>query len=139
MALKWKGDKMKARMEMAAKIGINETMGEGVFLAKETHPFTNRTGTAERSIRIVAAAARAGGGLIRGIWGSIGVVYFKWLELGTEAMDHRVRAATSRTPGRVPVWSGAKSGMYEPTLRPVARMTYPGLKQNIRDAWERLG
>jgi hypothetical protein len=58
MALKFNGDRMKARMERAARVGINNTMTEAVFLGKETHPFTNRTGTAERSIRIVAAATR---------------------------------------------------------------------------------
>jgi hypothetical protein len=26
--------------------------------------------------------------------------------------------------------------MFQPTLRPVAKIVYPGLTQNIRDAWE---
>lgn len=80
LGFEWYGDEIKARMLRAAQMGVNRTMAVCVVEAKQTHPFENRTGTAERSLRIWKSA-QVMGDHVFGIWGSVQTAYFKFLEL----------------------------------------------------------
>lgn len=110
----WHGDEVLERIRRASRLGINKTMTECVIIAKHSHPFVNRTGTAERSIRIVMAAKTLAGHTM-GIWGSMQVAYFWYLEFGTKIMKKSYA-----------------------TLRPTAAKVYPRLAENIRAGW-RMG
>lgn len=145
MGLDWHGDDVRLRVERAARMGINRTMALCVAEAKENHPFTNRTGTAERSVRI-AAAAKTTDGVTVGIWGSVMVNYFKYLELGTELTRGRTsifqRVAGSKTAVKKPKnnaaalpWNG---GSWGPTLVPAAKKIYPKLLAQIKWAFAGL-
>lgn len=114
MSLKWRGPQVAEKLAQAAREGVNATMGVAVLHAKENHSFQNRTGTAERSIRI-AREAETHGHKTSGLWGSVGVLYFVFLEFGTALM-----------------------GPF-PTLRPAAAAVYPELGANIRRAAKALG
>lgn len=71
---------MKAAVQRAAVAGINETLAAAVVEAKHNHGgWSNRTGTAEGSIRITQAAAVRGAQIV-GRWGSEGVAYMRALE-----------------------------------------------------------
>jgi len=145
----WRGDALIKRMKMATAYGINKTMSQAVMQAKETHPFTNRTGTAERSIRIVSPAQHESSGHTTGFWGSAAVKYFWYLEMGTRFTQTRTsiigrqklmfRIAKSRRRVRrlktkeLPPWRG---GSWAPTLRPVAERIHPMLGRNIKRGWE---
>lgn len=142
MPVDWYGDKIKAKMARACIVGVNQTMGSAVIYAKANHPFTNRTTTAEKSIRIQTSAKNSSG-IISGIWGSMSTKYFKYLELGTEftrgrtSIRQRVQGASmglnkpARNAGALP-WSG---GSFAPTLAPAAAATYPQLAANIKAAY----
>ena len=148
MSLDWKGDEVIKRMQSAARYGVNKTMAECVAIAKGTHPFTNRTAMAERSIRIVMPAkTEKVSGTTIGIWGSINVAYFWALEFGTRLTKTRVsirqrtrimKTGIVKRPENagMPPWSG---GSWAPTLRPAAQKIYPRLAQNIREGWARAG
>ena len=110
--VKWNGDNVRRRLEKAARLGINKTMSQCIAIAKASHPFQNRTGTAERSIRVVVKAITSADGKTLGIWGSMGVGYFRFLEFGTRFMKSNFA-----------------------TLRPTAEKVYPLLQSNIRDGW----
>lgn len=105
----WRGDDVTRRLVRAAKIGIDETLAACVVEAKSNHPYVNRTGTAEGSVRMVPAQQE--GRRIVGRWGSFIVRYFIFLEIGT-----------TRTPGGFP------------SLRPAADKEYPKLRRRIRAA-----
>jgi hypothetical protein len=105
--LDWQGRQVQARVIKAAKEGIDATMAAAAIHAKQHHPWTFRTGTLEGSIAI-AEYAHEEGGLIVGLWGSLDVVYAKWLELGT---------------GRMAAY---------PYLRPAADVEYPKLAERIQ-------
>lgn len=144
MGLKWNGDAIKRRMELATRVGVNRTMALCVGGAKEDHPFTNRTGTAEQSIRI-AVAAEARGNRTVGIWGSVMNSYFKFLELGTNLTRTRTSIVQrtqimatgifkrARNAG-APPWKG---GSWAPTLVPEAKKFYKGLTYQIEAAFMR--
>ncbi len=143
MAMKgfdWRGEAVRKRMEKATAVGINRTMGECVALSKANHTWQNRTGTAERSIRIYRSAVRVAS-QIRGWWGSVNVSYFKNLEFGSP--PHLIFP----TRGRVLVWKG-KDGKRrgatvvrhpgtkaQPVLVPTAHKVYPRLAMHIRNAF----
>lgn len=82
MALEWNGDKVTRDVDRAMREGVDATMAACVIQAKRNHPWRNRTGTAERSIQ-VAQYARQEGSRVRGVWGSLNVNYFRFLEFGT--------------------------------------------------------
>lgn len=111
--LEWFGDDIKKRWMRACAMGINRTMAVCVAVAKDNHPWENRTGTAERSISI-ARAAKATGEVLYGIWGSLQVAYFLALEFGTQ-----LRRAY-------------------PTLRPTAARVYPQLPRLTAEAYRGL-
>lgn len=145
MGLDWKGDDVEAKVQRAARIGINRTMALCVAEAKENHPFTNRTGTAERSVRI-ASAAKTSDNITVGIWGSVSVIYFKYLEIGTALTRGRTsilqRIAGASTSTKKPKKNGAalpwNGGSYAPTLIPAAKKIYPMLLGQIRWAFAGL-
>lgn len=107
----WRGDAIKAKMNAAARKGIDSTTSECVITAKSDHPWQNRTGTAEGSIRMEPAEETMAG-KIQGRWGSFDTDYFVFLELGTSFMQPM------------------------PSLRPAADEHYPTLPQRIKEAWE---
>lgn len=141
MGFDWHGDDIRARVEEAARMGINRTMALCVAEAKENHPFTNRTGTAERSIRI-AAAAKTTDNVTVGIWGSVSVIYFKYLELGTAITRSRT-SIFNRLRGNPDKKKNAgadswKGGSWGPTLVPAAKKIYPSLLSHIKWAFAEL-
>jgi hypothetical protein len=107
MALRWKGEQISLGMLRAQREAVDATMAECVIDAKTTHPWNNRTGTAEGSIQIAEPARDIPGG-VRGVWGSLRVRYFRWLEEGTRYMEPM------------------------PTLQPAADRNYPTLGARIR-------
>ncbi len=136
MGLEWNGEEIKRRMILATKIGINQTMALCVGGAKIEHPFTNRTGTAEQSIRI-AMQAEQRGSKTTGIWGSVMNSYFKYLELGTRftrgiAFTSKGKRLAQDSEG--PSWRG---GSWAPTLVPQAKIFYKGLTYKIEAAFMR--
>ncbi len=75
----WKGKQVAQRVRQASADGINETLALCVHHGKDNHPgWNNQTGNAEGSIRVVDVAEAA---TLIGRWGSVGVVYFRRLEL----------------------------------------------------------
>ena len=142
MELNWRGKEVQARIDESCRAGINGVMALCVRGAKLEHPFTNRTGMAEESIRI-ARAAQTVEGISRGFWGSVQVYYFKYLELGTSAMRSKaaVRYANGffqshreRQAKKGPPWRG---GSWAPTLVPEAKINYPKLGRFIRTFYQR--
>lgn len=108
MDLTWNGDNVKRQAQAAAQHGINDTMSDCVVQAKNGHPgWQNRTGTAEGSIRIQTFATISGREVF-GLWGSINVNYFIWLELkygaalrrSADAIYPRLKRYISEAMGR---------------------------------------
>lgn len=111
MRINWNGDEIGARMIRASKKGVDKTTAEAANHAKTHHPWVNRTGTAEGSIQS-RPAILIEGKLVRGEFGSYGVDYFLWLEIGTSKMPAM------------------------PCLRPALDVVGKRLAGNIREAWE---
>lgn len=111
MSLKWEGDKLIKKIDDCVKRGIDQTMAEAAIYAKQNHPWRNRTGTLEGSIRPVVEAHKKGSEFV-GVWGSVDVDYALVLELGSFG-----RAG-------VPPY---------PYLRPAADAIYPRLPSNIKN------
>lgn len=107
MALRWRGNQVTRRLRQAQRDAVDATMADAVIHAKRNHPWRNRTGTAEGSIQIAEPAREAAGGVV-GVWGSLDVRYFRWLEMGTARMAPK------------------------PSLRPAADATYGTLAARIR-------
>lgn len=82
---------------------INETTARAAIFAKRNHGWSNRTGTAEGSIRM-EPAVKVGANRYRGRFGSFDVAYFIYLELGTRFMraDHTLRRAADAEFPRLP-------------------------------------
>jgi hypothetical protein len=141
MAMSWRGPEVIARVRKAERLGINKTMTQAVLTAKSEHPWRNRTGTAERSIR-VAAPAKTIGSVTVGLWGSLQVGYFLGLERGNP--PHAIRARRKKA---LAFESGGKDIVVRsvihpgnkpmPVLIPTARKVHPRLAQNIKEAWRR--
>ena len=110
--LHWNGDQIARRSFDAARKGIDRTTAECAEYAKENHPWENVTGTAEGSIQMRPARYDPATHKISGQFGSYGVIYFLWLELGTIKM-----AAM-------------------PSLRPALDACAQNLERNIQDAWQ---
>ena len=114
MSLNWRGDEVQKKMESCIKQGINQTMSAAAIHAKQNHPWQNRTGTLEGSIRPVTAAHKEGDEFV-GLWGSTDVAYALVLETGGV---------------RMPAF---------PYLRPAADAEYPKLAGRIRNSFEGKG
>jgi hypothetical protein len=142
MAMNWRGDAVITRLRKACRFGVNKTMGQCALVAKNEHPWHNRTGTAERSIRIAAPAVTSGDGHTVGIWGSVAVGYFAGLEQGNPAHTITVRRkkALAFEVGGKSVF--ARSVVHPgnkpmPVLVPTANKIYPKLAANIGEGWGR--
>ncbi len=109
--LDWRGREMEQRVELAARIAIDETMAEAVREAKVRTPV--RTGTLQGSIRF--EPARREGNRVVGRWGSFDVNYALFVEVG-----HHTRSG-SFVPGRY-------------MLRQGADIAYPKLRDRLRRA-----
>lgn len=83
--LNWKGDDVFRSVIAAARTGIDQTTAAAVVHAKAIHPWRNVTGTAEGSIQMRPARV-VRNMIVTGQFGSYGVIYFFWLELGTIKM-----------------------------------------------------
>ena len=137
---KWYGDKVQKDMARAAAMGINRTMALCVGHAKNNHPWKNRTATAEKSIKIAAAATP--GPRAIGIWGSTNNNYFASLELGSKPHPiypkrGKVIAFTSRSGQKVVVKYVPKhpGNKPMPTLVPTSKKIYPLLPEQIKRAF----
>lgn len=124
MSLDWKGDEVQKKMEACIKKGINQTMSAAVIHAKKNHPWQNRTGTLEGSIRPVVAARKEGDEFV-GLWGSVDVAYALYLELGLKF--NLVKGAAS---------FGQRRRAF-PFLRPAAEVEYPKLAGRIAKHFDR--
>lgn len=82
--LEWNGEAIADEIERDVKDAMNDTLDDAVAYAKANHEWKNRTGRAEASIQM--RPAKKIGNTIRGQFGSYGVNYFKFLELGTSKM-----------------------------------------------------
>lgn len=132
MGLNWHGDRVIRRMRQATRLGINRTMAAGVAAAKQNHEWQNRTGTAERSIRVALPAQTGPDGKTIGVWGSVAVKYFWALEFG-----RIVRGIRTTLKGRFVKKTTAPKAY--PTLRPAAKKVYVMLPAYIKAAWKSLG
>lgn len=94
MSVRWFGKKVAKKVELAAKRAINFGLAGAVASAKNNHSWTNRTGAAEGSVRIVETANRSFKGIMTGLWGSVNEPHVLFLEFG--AKPHKIRA---RRPG----------------------------------------
>lgn len=112
MFSRWNADDIEDRVMRAARLGIDQTTAAMVLHAKQNHPWRNVTGLAEGSIQM--RPARLDGDTVVGEFGSYGVTYFIWLELGT----------------------ATRPAM--PSLRPAFDAEAPGLVERIREAYARM-
>ena len=113
MALFWRGKQVDDLVVKASKFGINKVMENASIHARNNHPWRNRTGILEGSIRPVIRAREQGNSIV-GLWGSVDVRYAIFMELGT--MFH-------------PPF---------PFLRPASDAHYPTLQRLIREAYNRF-
>lgn len=102
----WRGPQVKGAMERAIPKAMDDTTAAASIRAKQNHPgWRNRTGIAEGSIRGEPARRAPEGWLA--LFGSFGVDYFIWLEIGARgrAGDHTIGRAADvefpKLPGRV--------------------------------------
>lgn len=101
---------MRRRLHAAIPQAIDDTTAAAAIYAKQNHPgWRNRTGTAEGSIRF-DPAQRVAPNRWRGLFGSFGVIYFIWLEIG----------ARGRTGDR--------------TLQRAADVEFPSFPRRLREA-----
>jgi len=114
MAGRWKKfddleGNLEKKLDQAIIKGGNETLEEAVKSAKANHPgWATKTGAAEKSIQVTSPMHRDGH-KYRGKFGSKGVKYFIWLEIGTRyhAADHTLRRAADIAFPRV--WDKIRS------------------------------
>lgn len=117
--MNWKGPEVERKIARAAITGVNQTMSEAVVHAKLDHGpsahsrqrWITRSSFLVTSIRPVVAAFERGTKVI-GSWGSAGIMYAVFQEIGT-----------TKIPAR-------------PFLRPAADAVYPRLTANIRNAFQ---
>lgn len=105
--VKWNGKKIAAKVRAAEMIGIDQTMGRCVIMAKQLVRVD--TATLQGSIRFEPARPTAGG--VMGRWGSFDVNYALWQEIGTRYMTAK------------------------PYLRPAGDFEYGLLRARIRRAF----
>ncbi len=104
--LKWNGKPVIDKAMLATAKGMDSVMAKCVGMAKSIHPPNVITGTLQGSYRL-EPTKQEGGDLV-GRWGSYGVLYAIFQELGTSRMSAN------------------------PVLRPAADRYYPTLPGEIR-------
>lgn len=90
--LDWRGKQVKARLERAARMGIDDTTSRAIDYAKPRTPV--KTGTLQGSLMM--RPAQTTGNTTFGLWGSFNVEYAIYQELGT-----------ARIPGKFFLQQGA--------------------------------
>lgn len=123
VTIQWHGEAVIRRLRRATAEGINATMTDAVLRAKRSHPWRNRTGFAEGSIRILVPATAATAA-IEGVWGSSGVRYMARLEFGFQGVDRAGRLIDQRA---------------RPALRPAQQIAVRRLARRIRTAFAQSG
>ena len=134
--LKWYGEAIKRKVQVAQRRGINETMAGCLREAKSRVPV--RTGLLQGSLRMIPAAVKAG--KVVGIWGSFQVDYARVVEFGMR--PHVILPVNKKAlywpgalhPVKVVHHPGTKG---KPFLRPAAEKEYPLLGQRIKRALQR--
>ena len=128
--LEWRGDEVLTNLEKAAVKGLEKTAADCVKTAKGKLKYGRglRTATLQGSIQMRAVERR--GKVFSIVWGSYGVAYAIFVELGTAA--HWIGSAVKMAgigwryigqhPGTRPI----------PYLRPAADRHYGELTENIR-------
>jgi hypothetical protein len=76
----WQGDAIKAKMAVAVRVGMNETLAKAVNHAKGSVPVD--TSVLQGSLRMEPA----GGSPLKGSFGSYDVNYAIYVEMGTSRM-----------------------------------------------------
>jgi len=132
MQLKWNGEQLKKKMDIACKYGIEKTMENCVRESKQLVP--KKTTILQGSIQMRPAEKHPG--FWSGLWGSFQVMYALFVELGTA--PHKIFPKDKQAlfwPGADhPVKSVNHPGTKEhPFLRPSADHHYPELAGHIRD------
>lgn len=95
--LDWKGKAITTLIHDVVIRAANDTTAAAAIQAKGDHPgWHNQTGIAEGSLR--GDPARRQGSRVTALFGSFGVAYFLWLEIGARgrAGDATVRRAADR-------------------------------------------
>ncbi|KKM12769.1 hypothetical protein LCGC14_1719810 [marine sediment metagenome] len=140
--INWRGSAIKRRAEKAAILGIDATMSAAIMHARSNHGagatsgpvrdvagkfvkgsggrarFQSRSGELERHTKVSRPARRTRRGVV-GIWGVVGLVYGRRIELGFQGKDSAGRVVNA------PAF---------PFLRPAAEAEYPKLAKRIRKA-----
>lgn len=126
MQLNWRGEEVKRRVRSSVKRAIDDVMADAVDYAKQNHPsWQNRTGLAEGSIAIQQPAHEVSSG-VEGRWGSAGVLYFIFLEIGA----HYNAAGTSQWAAEAGGYTAFRFG--GGALRHAGDVVYPSLPRRIK-------
>lgn len=103
------GKAVSNKVELAILKGGGKTLAQAAESARRNHPgWRNQTFKAERSIQVTEPMHKGSNGQFSGNFGSKGVDYFIWLEIGTRFHpgDHTLRRAADRTFPKV--WDNIK-------------------------------
>jgi len=137
MSLQWYGVEVKNHTLDAVRRGMDRTMADCVVVAKDLAP--RKTAALQGSIQMRPTVEQ--GSALVGYWGSFGIDYAIYQEMGTgvyaggEPYEIRPRRRKALWwPGLDhPVTSVMHPGIHaRPYLRPAADACYPGLQDNIR-------
>ena len=135
--LEWNGEQVKAKVERATRVGIDQTTAACVIAAKNRlQPGRGyEYGTLKRSVQMRPAKKDALG--LVGLWGSFDVNYAIYIELGTPphwiGSPVKIKGVGWRYIGMHPGTSPI------PYLRISADEQYPLLPGRIRKAFEAAG
>lgn len=158
--LDWKGPEVRRKVAVAAAVGLDATMEEGVAKARESHepyppasppdtPYANRTGALTGSTTVKVHAVFVSLTKIVGTWGSSSG-HALYDEIGTSRRDSgapraqvRALAGAAGSMWDISYPSPAEHPLMAPRLylRPAAQDAYAGLGRRIAEAYnaETLG
>lgn len=136
--VEWNGDALKELTELAARRAMDRVMTDCVVIAKELAP--RKSAALQGSIQM-RPTVRQGRGLV-GYWGSFGINYAIYRELGTGIHGGKGMYEIRPRRRKALFWPGAEYPVKvvhhpgvraKPFLRPAADTVYPGLPQYIRE------